>query len=215
MRDCALITRTASMHSAVNLRELRDRVEICPTSSLYHHFCETKLRPTFDDPEYPNDFAVWAAHALHDSVLAERLGMVNPYAYPNLEDLRAVCLDIIGDRLFEMTPGMWAQTTDQFHFLQAMTIVFDTGVKVENAPDLLPAVLGMSLGSIYFHFIEARRREPIGGDDFSAWLAAWGDEYADLIAALGQIDFYFLSLRELKGELVSILTRYLLPGELS
>lgn len=203
------------MHSAVNLRELRERMEICPASSLYHHFCETKLRPTFDDPEYPNDFAVWAAHALRDSVLAERLGMVNPYAYPDLEDLRTVCLDIINDRLFEMTPGMWPQATDQFHFLQAMTIVFDTGVKVENAPDLLPTVLSMSLGSIYFHFIEARRREPIGGDDFTAWLSAWGDEYTDLIAALGQIDFYFLSLRELKGELVSILTRHLLPGESS
>ncbi len=199
------------MHSAVNLRELRDRVEICPTSSLYHHFCETKLRPTFDDPEYPNDFAVWAAHALRDSILAERLGMVNPYAYRDLEDLRAECLDIIGDRLFEMPPGMWPQATDQFHFLQAMTIVFDTGNMVNSPGDLLPAVLGMSLGSIYFHFIEARRREPIGGDDFSAWLLSWGSDYNDLTDALAQIDFYFLSLRELKGELISVLTRYLLP----
>ena len=197
------------MHSAVNLRELRDRIEICPTASLYHHFCETKLRATFDDPEYPNDFAVWAAHALRDSVLAERLGMINPYAYRDLEDLRTECLDIIGDRLAEMPPGLWPQATDPIHFLQAMTIVFDTGILVEEAENLLPAVASMSLGSIYFHFIEARRREPMGGDDFSAWLQSWNSSYTGLIDALTHIDFYFLSLRELKRELISVLSHHL------
>jgi len=80
---------------------------------------------------------------------------------------------------------------------------------VNHPGDLLPAVLGMSLGSIYFHFIEARRREPMGGDDFTAWLQSWNSSYTDLIDALTQIDFYFLSLRELKHELVTVLSQYL------
>jgi hypothetical protein len=104
---------------------------------------------------------------------------------------------------------MWPQATDPIHFLQAMTIVFDTGILVEEAENLLPAVANMSLGSIYFHFIEARRREPMGGDDFTAWLHSWNSSHADLIDALTQIDFYFLSLRELKRELISVLSHHL------
>lgn len=135
--------------------------------------------------------------------------MINPYEYRDLEDLRAVCLDIIGDRLAEMPLGLWPQATDPIYFLQAMTVVFDTGVLVGAAKDLTPAVANMSLGSIYFHFIEARRREPVGIDDFSAWLKSWDHEYEDLIESLSQIDFYFLSLRELKECLMSVLTHHL------
>jgi hypothetical protein len=167
------------------------------------------LRATFDDPEYPNDFAVWAAHALRDSVLAERLGMINPYEYRDLEDLRHECLDIIADRLAELPLGLWPQATDPMYFLQAMTVVFDTGVLVGNVDDLVSAVAHMSLGSIYFHFIEARRREPVGVDDFSAWLQSWDHQYTELIEAISQIDFYFLSLRELKERLVSVLRYHL------
>ncbi|HKL49292.1 MAG TPA: DUF5752 family protein, partial [Desulfuromonadales bacterium] len=60
VRDCALITRMAGISSALNLRELRERVATCPLESLYHHFCETVIRASFDDPEFRNDLAVWS-----------------------------------------------------------------------------------------------------------------------------------------------------------
>lgn len=207
VRDCALITRTANVHPALNLRELRDRLEMCPSASLYHHFCETKLRPTFDDPEYPNDFAGWAAHALRDAVLAERLGVLNPYEFEQLDDLRQATLDIIDDRLSESVIVPWSPAESQFHFLQAMTIVFDTGTLIPSLPDLRSAVSGMSPGSIYFHFIEARRRVPIGLDDFAAWVLGQGDDGARLANELARVDFYFLSLREIKERILAVLAR--------
>ncbi|MBD3299212.1 MAG: hypothetical protein GF341_11190 [candidate division Zixibacteria bacterium] len=206
VQGCTLITRTANLKPAINLRELRDRIEACPRASLYHHFCETKLRPSFDDPEYPNDFAVWAAHALRDPVLAERLGVLDPYTYPELEDLRVATLDIIDDRLSETEVYPTADRGDQFHFLQAMTVVFGTGVYLQSKEDLPGAVQGMNLGSIYYHFIEARRRAPIGLDDFTAWLAGFGDEADPLAQRLATLDFYFLSLRELKDTLIATVT---------
>jgi hypothetical protein len=63
VKDCALIT-LALGKSALNLRELRDRVAEVPPQSLYHHFYETLLRPSFDDPEYRNDFALWSRRQL-------------------------------------------------------------------------------------------------------------------------------------------------------
>ena len=78
VQDCAIITRMGGVSSAVNLRELRERIAVCPNETLYHHFCETLVRPTFDDPEFRNDFAVWASRHLRDRVLAERLGIIKP-----------------------------------------------------------------------------------------------------------------------------------------
>jgi hypothetical protein len=82
----------AGIDTALNLRELRERLKIAPVECLFHHFCETQIRPTFDDPEFRNDFAIWTARELHDRVLAERLGIINPYANGSFEDLRAMVI---------------------------------------------------------------------------------------------------------------------------
>ncbi|HUU44122.1 MAG TPA: DUF5752 family protein [Acidobacteriota bacterium] len=205
VKDCALICRMAGVHPAVSLRELRARVEVCPTASLYHHFCETKVRPSFDDPEYQSDFAVWAARSLRDQALAERLGVINPYDYDDLEDLRAVVLDVLDDHLAGVPINPQAQRGDHFHFMQAMTVVFDTRVQIQTVPGLLPAITKMTPGSIYFHVIEARRRTPRGHDDFSTWLLPQGGAAAEIAQEMSLIDFYFLSLRELQERLVTLL----------
>jgi len=56
-KDCALIVLSTGK-SARDLRELRERISLVPHESLLHHFHEALLRPSFDDPEYPNDFAL-------------------------------------------------------------------------------------------------------------------------------------------------------------
>src|SRR4030042_189085 len=78
IKDCALLIRMSGLPPAMNLRELRDRIASCGENVLYHHFCETTLRPTFDDPDYRNDFAVWSKLYLGDRGLAERLGVLAP-----------------------------------------------------------------------------------------------------------------------------------------
>src|SRR5512145_2966256 len=107
VKDCALLLRMSGLPPAVNLRELWDRIAACGADVLYHHFCETTLRPTFDDPDYRNDFAVWSKLYLGDRVLAERLGVLDPYAESGMEELRAATLDIIDDRLGELTMVPW------------------------------------------------------------------------------------------------------------
>ena len=58
VKDCTLITRMAGVKEALNLRELEERVRVSPDECLFHHFCETVIRPTFDYPDYPNDFSL-------------------------------------------------------------------------------------------------------------------------------------------------------------
>src|SRR3990172_8358354 len=61
IQDCSLLIRTSGLLPAADLRELRDRIAACGGNVLFHHFFETPLRPTFDNPDYRNDLPpFWA-----------------------------------------------------------------------------------------------------------------------------------------------------------
>ena len=100
----------------------------------------------------------------------------------------------------------WVRSGDEFFFKVAITVVFDTGERIRNPRELAPAILRMTDGSIYYHFLEALRRPPVGKDDFSIWLQEEGDVHGQLIRSLGAIDVHFYSLARLRKELAHALT---------
>jgi hypothetical protein len=212
IRDCALITMPVNIPPVYDLRDLRERFEACPVESIHHHFCQTLLRPTFDDPEYHNDFAFWARHNLHDKTLAERFAILNPFEFTTLEDLRIAVLEIIEDRIAELPHVSNVQTGDEFRFLKALTVTFETGLSVQEPGELLEALRQMAPSSVWYHFIEARRRNPDHLDDFSMWLGRNDVHYRPLMHAFSEIDFYFMSLRELQNEIISLATSHLEGG---
>jgi hypothetical protein len=203
VHDCALITLADGI-KAQSLREFRAGLEKVPAVSIYHHFWGRLLRPQFDEPEYNNDFASWAYHALHDKPLAERLSMVSPTDFDDLEGLRQELIDVVEERLDESEFVPWARADQQFHFLQAQIVVFDTGLRFRSPVEMHPFIANLSTGSIYYHFIDARSRTPERCDDFTAWLAAFGAEYQPLARALCALDPYFSSLKEIRQQLVPI-----------
>lgn len=204
VKDCALITRMAGISSVMNLRELRERLAVCPLESLYHHFCETQIRPSFDDPEFRNDFAVWASRFLGDRALAERFGILNPYAFNSLDELRERLVEIVDERAAELPHEIWHPASEDFRFMRAATVIFDTGLELRSLAELQQALPAMSQSSVYYHFVEARRRTAGGQDDFSFWLQGRKEAATAFVAGLASIDFYFLTLRELKRELVEL-----------
>ena len=207
VKDCTIIVRMGGVHPAINLRELRERIMICPVECLYHHFCETLIRPSFDDPEFRNDFAVWSSRYLRDRVLAERLGIINPYSFNDFEEMRAKIIDLIDERLDEIHYIPWVGISEEFRFLRAATIVFDTGLELKSPRDFIRQVPNLSRSSLYYHFIEARRRTAEKTDDFTAWMNQLEKKPVRLIKALQDIDFYTLSLAELKTALFNITNR--------
>ncbi len=208
VKDCALLARMSGLQPAFNLRELRERIAVCGENVLFHHFCETTLRGTFDNPDYRNDFAVWSKLYLGDRVLAERLGILDPYAFPSLGGLRAATLEVLDERLSELTMIPWARPGDEFFFREATTVVFSAGIRISRSTEFAAAIRNMTVGSVYYHFLEARRRPPIGKDDFTAWLLENGNggKHRPYIDALASIDFYFHTLAELRKELVKVLS---------
>lgn len=207
VRDCALV-QIATGTRAQNVRELRDRLLTVHPGCIDYHFWGGLLRPYFDDPEYSNDFAAWARHGMHDYKLAERLSMIDPSDFDDIEALRQELIDIIERRIDEGEYLTWAKPEQQFQFIRSQTVVFDTGRRLAQPSELAAAIRGMSLGSIYYHFVDARRRPPKRVDDFRAWLNDWHGGYAPLSATLAEVDPYFITLPELREELARRIGNY-------
>ncbi|MCJ7773601.1 MAG: DUF5752 family protein [Desulfobacterales bacterium] len=209
--DCALIA-IATGEKAQNLRELRDILKNIHHGCLYYHFWGGLLRPHFDDPEFQNDFAVWASRNLHDSKISEQLSIINPNVFKDMEDLRREVIEIIEERLSESEHVPWVKTGQEFYFVRSQIVIFDTGITYNDPKDLLEIIPNMSLGSIFFHFIDARRRTPDKRNDFSVWLTGFGDKYDGLIEGLDNIDPYFTTLNELRQEINFVFHNYFKGG---
>ncbi len=69
----------------------------------------------------------------------------------------------------------------------------------------MPAI---SPSSVFYHFIDARRRLPDGTDDLRAWLLGFGEPYEPLRARLADIDPYFSTLPEIRDQLARTLAVY-------
>lgn len=205
--DCALIAIATGI-KAQNLRELRDHVQTVHPGCLYHHFWGNLLNPRFDDPEYQNDFAVWTSRHMHELKISEKLSMVDPSIYKNIEDLRREVLEIIEERLYQSEYIPWAKPGEEFHFIRSQVVVFDTGKSYSDPRDLINIIPTMSLGSIFYHFIDARRRTGEAKNDFSVWLKSFGDKYNGLIAELDNVDPYFTTLNDLRQEINHVFTGY-------
>jgi hypothetical protein len=205
--DCALIA-IATGEKAQNLRELRDKLKNIHPGCLFYHFWGGLLNPHFDDLEFQNDFAVWAKHNLHDSKISEQLSLVDPNIFKDIEEVRQELIEIIEERLSESEHVPWVKTGQEFHFIRSQTVIFDTGVSYLDPRDLVEAIPNISLGSIFFHFIDARRRTPDKRNDFSVWLAGFGDTYKELIEDLDKIDPYFTTLNDLRHEIDNVFHNY-------
>jgi hypothetical protein len=207
VRDCALITLSTGFR-VQNLKEFRDALQQIPPNSLVHHFWGRLLRPQFDDPEYNNDFASWAYRGLHDKPLAERLSMVLPTDFDDLEQLRQELVETAEERLDETELIPWARADQQFHFLHSQIVVFDTGLRFDDPADLVSYLPSLSTGCIYYHFIDARSRTDKRCDDFSAWLSGFGERYRALITRLCGFDPYFSSLKEIRSQISTMFQQF-------
>jgi hypothetical protein len=197
LMDCAL-TIVSVGRSAQTLRELRDHLAVVPAQSLSHHFYDALLRPSFDDREYRNDFALWARRKLRDIRLAERLAVIDPMDFADLEHLRQHMLDIVEDRLAEVVDSPPGAAGQEFHFLTSQFVVLDTGVMATTPAELAELIPRSMAGSIFYHFVDARRRSPERVDDYSSWLKEWGPKCDEVRRRLSAVDFYLWPLTELR-----------------
>lgn len=201
--DCALIA-IATGRKAWTLKELRDALATVEASSVYHHFWGTLLAPRFREREYNNDFASWIRDQARVPSLAERLAIIDPTRFDDLEALRRDLLDIVDEHLDTRGYLPWLRASSAFHFVRSQLVVFETGRRVPDAAALGELVPDLSDGSVFYHVVDARRRTPGHTDDFRAWLQDTPGDHGDLCAALADVDPYFGTLAELREQLAAV-----------
>lgn len=208
VKDCSLVTIATGRH-AQNLRELREHLAAVDPMCVYSHFWLSRLQARSAELEFANDFAAWAHGALHDPVLAERLSMLDPSDFDDLEELRQAVLELVEQRLDEREMVPWAKPGQRFDFLQAQLVVFDTGETVDRPEQLAESVRRWSAGSLFYHLIDARRRRPDRLDDVRAWLSAWGLGESALARELGALDWQLLTMAELREKVAALCAAHL------
>lgn len=204
--DCGL-ARLATGRSCSNLRELLEAIRVMPDMVLEHHMMRCALDDHFELYEFPNDLARWCWDALGDRVLAEQLGLVDPYQHASIAELRNVLVNLFEERLWGLERVPWCRPGLELHLLGSRLIAFDSGERFTTQAALAEALPRLSRRSLFFHVHEARRRGR-SADDFSTWLEQRGAEPA-LVEKLRSIDFYFLNLNQLRREIVDVFRAHL------
>jgi hypothetical protein len=209
--ECSL-ARLATGRSCSNLRELLDAVRTAPNMVLEYHMSRCALDDHFELYEFPNDLARWCWDGLGDHVLGEKLGLVDPYQHASTETLRLEIVNILEERAWELDRVPWCRPGLELHLVGSRLVAYDTGERIPSLAALAEAVPRMSLRSIFYHVHEARRRTSGLTDDFSSWLEQYGAE-PPLVSRLRAVDFNFLNLNQLRGQMVDIFRHYLsMPG---
>ena len=189
--------------AATTLREFRDAVERADTGVLHHHLCEVPLRFTFTFWDYPNDFAIWAAAALENHALAERLAVLDPFHERDIEVLREHALDAIEAALADTNGNVPVPPGQEFHFSSSVSVELDLGVEARTVAELIAGLREVPSSSIYYHLFEGRLRTDGGWDDISMWLHDSG--FPRAAERLRDLDIYMASLESCRRVVVELL----------
>jgi hypothetical protein len=189
--------------SAADLPGLLSILQNISGSSIFYHTHHRFLSHHWEKPVVYNDFALWAAEALQEFALAEKLAALDLLAYISIRQVR----DAIIAQITPHLPAPSAQPRKclpghEFHFCRSKSFVMPTLIVAADPEDFFAKLGQVSNVSLYYHFLEARLRLGRPTNDFSQWLIWRGAP--DLAAAIDRLDPYTRTLDELKQEIMDL-----------
>jgi hypothetical protein len=191
--------------------QLMDLVEEVPIESIHHHTHQYFLRHQYLMGPYPNDFATWAATQVRDRVLGERLGVIDPYDFDTLEDLREALIVVIDDHLSRLHGVPRVEDGKPFYFMQSRMVEIPTGVVARTLQGFRDGLAAVDASAIYYHFYAARIRGNGREGDFVLWVER-RLQIPEVAQQLRKINPYNFSLEQLRDRLVEICDMFLTPG---
>src|SRR5207253_4153453 len=198
---------------AFDERELLEHLEEVPVDSIYFHTHSLSLRQRGLPAAYPNDFATWAAIQVRDRVLGEKLGIIDPQDFPDLESLRAEVVSLIDDHLAQLrsVPRIMFGFGEPFYFMQSRVLEVPTGVKVRTLREFRDVLSTVDSSVVYLHVVEARGRKGRRRHDFATWV----DEQLglpELAAAMARLNPFPFGVEEVRRRLVALCDAVLTAG---
>ncbi len=203
--------RQALDRRALDERELMDRLEEVPAGSIFYHTHGYFLRHRPQTTAYGNDFATWVAVHVRDQALAERLAVVNPFDFAEVEDLREELISTIHDHLTRLAVIPQVQFGEPFHFQQSHLIEVELGAPVWTLGEFSQALADADASAIYVHTVEARTRLGRRSGDFAEWIRT-SLGLGPLADEIERIDTYMTSLERVRARILSLGDRALEEG---
>ncbi len=204
LMECCILTSPTG-RSASNLKEFLHALREVEEEIIHHHLLRCFLKPTYQQSHFPNDFAVWSAKGLGDYRLAEMLANFDPLGECiDLSAIRERLVALVEDYLFEMPVVPVARPGFEFYFETSTLFEIKTGLVARNVEELADCLDKVGVSTIYYHFFYGRQKRQENLDDFSRWLIDTNQDgrTADQLQGL---DFYLLSLEELKRKVINVL----------
>lgn len=190
---------------AMDEQRLLELIEEVPADSIYYHTHSYYLRHSYTQGLFPNDFATWAALLVQDRVLAERLGLLDPFQFEDIEQLREALLTVLGDHLSRLRTVPHCSTGVPFEFLSSHMIEADLGLETATLQEFRDGLARVDIGAVYNHVCEARLRKGHPRGDFADWVSSPdGLAMPDLAARFVEVNNLGLSLENARLKLVGL-----------
>jgi hypothetical protein len=195
-------------HKAYTLDELVNVIRSCPDSSIFYHTFSAFRRLREVRVPYANDFALWVSRSLNEEALAEKLATINLTEHNTIEDLRTRILEIVEGYRSRNPLAFEKRADEPFYLFDAIRIVWLTDKFAYDLKSLRQVLEGISLDSLYFHFIEARLRTGLHADDFSTWIER-SLKCTTLAQKIRSIDINVYTLEELRKRIGQLIDEHL------
>lgn len=179
--------------------ELLQHIEDVPIESIHHHMHAYFLRHHYLAGAYPNDFATWAAIQVRDRVLGERLAIVDPFDFQDLEDLRNTLISTIDDHLTRTPVVPRVVYGEPFYFMTTTLVEIPTGLEARTLREFRDQLATAEVAVVYYHLFEAPRRQR---QTFDAWFAEQGE--GALAEAVRRVHPYTTDLEGLRSRLLEL-----------
>lgn len=191
-------------YRADSLRSLLEGIRRVSGSSIFYHFFHALRRRHFTTFEYKNDFARWVALNFQEPRLAERLAVIDPLEFGSVRATRERLIEHLEEAAGSGEPLARVREGEEFRFVTLKSFVYPTGLEARNPCELACSVERAGLGSLFFHFIEARLRLGRPGNDYSLWLENECGE-PELAGEINRLSPYFHTFPELRSQIAALI----------
>lgn len=206
--DCSLLEWTYG-DPARTVHGLLQRIEDAPASGIHFHTHHTYLLRPFIGSHYLNDYANWSSEHLRDERLGERLSMVLPSQFEDVEELRAALIDVLENHLSELgTEQRVIGKSDPFTPMDGRTFALPSGPRAHTLKEWVRQLEKATLHSIYYHFYEIlwyeeQAREKL---DPASWMRSIGEDEA--AEAIESFDPFSWNLNEFRHDLIETMRKF-------
>jgi hypothetical protein len=190
---------------ATDEHRLLELIEEVPADSIYYHTHSYFLRHAYTQQLYSNDFATWVVLYAQDRVLGERLGVLDPFAFSDIEQLRDEILQIMADHLNHSTATSRCVVSEPFEFIRSHIIEIPLGLEARTLSEFYDALANVEVGAVYNHVCEARMRKRLLSVDFARWLSSEkGLGLQELALQVEQVGRLGLSLEGMRNKILRL-----------